>query len=289
MSAISKVYINGKVVAKASAKISVFDSGLCYGYGLFETMKFESGRMILFKEHIERLKRGAKELGIKTPPKKELEEAIAKLILANRLAKKCARLKIMLTAGEITFGRKSKAKPTLIITTEEVDTAEVAKRLEKGVSAVTLKAPEFALREATSSHIKNLNYLPSILGRAHAAKLGAFEGLFISKDGRVMEGTASNVFIVKGSRVLTPPLLGILPGVTRGAILGISDDIREAKVTLKALLGADEAFLTGSVSGVVPLIMIDGVDIGNGTPGPVTRSLRESYSDFVAKNSLRIS
>jgi len=277
-----KVYINGKIVAGNKARVPVSDSGLCYGYGLFETMKVEHGRVILFKEHIARLKRGAKELGMKSPSKIAIEKAIARLVKSNKLVKKTVRLKAMITAGELAFGNKPAPRPTVIITTEEIDTEALEKRLKKGISAVTLRAPEFALRETASAHIKNLNYLPSILGRAYAAKQRAFEGIFIDGKGRVLEGTASNIFIVKGSRILTPPLRGILPGVTRGAVLGLGEDIKEATVTERALLGADEAFITGSVSGIVPLIKVDSKKIGSGRPGPVTREIQKNYKKLTA-------
>ncbi|VAV85662.1 Branched-chain amino acid aminotransferase [hydrothermal vent metagenome] len=280
----AKVYINGKIVARDKARVSVFDSGLCYGYGLFETMKIEDGRVLFFNEHIARLKRGAKDLGIKTPTKKELALAIDELLTANKDFKGTIRLKIMITAGELAFGSKPTSRPTVIITTEAIDIETLKKRLKKGITAVTLRAPEFALREAASAHIKNLNYLPSILGRAYAAKQRASEGIFIDRKGHVLEGTASNVFIVKNRRIITPPLSGILPGVTRGAVTCLTKDIREATITERALFASDEAFVTGSTSGVVPLIKVDSRPIGNGRPGPVTRSLQKSYSDFVSKN-----
>lgn len=273
----SKVYINGKIVAASKARVSVFDSGLCFGYGLFETMKVEQGNLILFDEHIARFKKGAKELDIKTPSKKELKQTCLNLLSANKLLKKTARLKIMITAGELSFGKKTKALPTIIITTEEVDIEALAKRLEKGVKAVTLKAPEFALREPSSAHIKNLNYLPSIQGRAFALRQGVFEGIFIGKDGKVLEGTASNIFIVKNGKIKTPPLCAILPGVTRNAIIALAENIKEATITERALFTADEAFITGSVSGVVPLIKIDGKKIGIGKVGSVTSRVQKAY------------
>ncbi len=273
----AKVSINDKLVARAKASVSVFDSGLSYGYGLFETMKIVDGRAECFKEHIARLKKGAKELGIKTPTKKELALAISKLLTTNKNLTGSIRLKIMITAGELAFGSKPSSKPTVIITTEVIDTEALERRLKHGITAVTLRPPEFALREPSSAHIKNLNYLPSILGRAHAAKQRAFEGIFIDQRGRVLEGTASNIFIVKDRRIITPPLAGILPGVTRGAVIGLAKDIKEATVTERALFGADEAFVTGSVSGIVPLVKVDSKNIGNGKVGPVTRSLQEAY------------
>ncbi len=276
----AKVYINGKLIARDKASVSVFDSGLSYGYGLFETMKVVDGRAEFFKEHIARLKRGAKELGIKTPTKKKLALAIGKLLTANKDLKATIRLKIMITAGELAFGSKIRSKPTVIITTEKVDTEALEKRLKHGITAVTLRPPEFALREPSSAHIKNLNYLPSILGRAHATKQRAFEGIFIDQRGHVLEGTASNVFIIKGRRIITPPLSGILPGVTRGAVTWLAKNIKEATVTERALLNADEAFVTGSVSGIVPLVKVDGKKIGTGKVGAATRRLQKNYEEF---------
>src|SRR5690606_36413033 len=134
---------------------------------------------------------------------------------------------------------------------------------------------------------KTLNYLPTILGKAAAARRGAYEGLFV-RDGRyLMEGTSSSVFLVRGSALQTPPVAGILPGVTRRIIQQLADReglrVIEKATPVGDLKKADEVFLTSSVAEIVPVVRLDDTPIGGSRPGPVTLLFQRKYRAYAPR------
>ncbi len=279
------VYYNGRVVEEARARLSVFDRGLNYGDALFETMKAEEGEVRLIKTHMARLRAGAKLLGI---PKSGLTKlasdiragALTRLLKKNGLGRSTASVRITVTRGVDAgnFIPKKGLKPTTIITARAVDELHVAKIQKRGIKGVLLGGAIPAL-----AGVKTVNFLPNLLGRGEAGRRGASEGIFVDAMGYVLEGTASNIFIVKRRIIKTPPLSlnplspGVLPGTTRASVIkmarakGIA--VKETRVSVADLKGADEAFLTSSTMGIVPLVKIDAKKIGPGSPGPVTRAL----------------
>lgn len=277
-----RVYINGRVLPEQKAGVSVFDRGLNYGDGLFETMKAVDGKVEFLREHLARLKKGARFLAFPAGSLKALEldikeGAIDELLKANGLAKKTAYLRITVTRGVDREGGHlpKKTVPTVIMVARAIDTEAVERLRAEGVSAVVIRGYGPAL-----PGIKSLNYLPSVLGKAEAARRGAVEGIFVAKDGSVREGTSSNIFMVSGGRVLTPPVStdpaeGVLPGVVREAVMSLLGkrgvSVKEAPVFLKDLRSCPEAFLTNSVWGAVPLKAIDGKKTGAKTPGDIVR------------------
>lgn len=281
-----RVYINGRVLPEQKALVSVFDRGLNYGDGLFETMKAVDGKVEFLREHLARLKKGARFLAFPAGFLKALEldikdGALDDLLKANGLAKKTAYLRITVTRGADRDGAHlpKKTVPTVIMVAREIDTEAVERLRAEGVSAVVIRGyrPAFP-------GIKSLNYLPSVLGKAEAVRRGAAEGIFVAKDGSVREGTSSNVFVVSGARVLTPPVStdpaeGVLPGVMREAVMRLLDKrgvaVKEAPVFLKDLRSCQEAFLTNSVWGAVPLKAIDGKKTGSGLPPTIVRLIQK--------------
>lgn len=283
------VFINGKFVDGRSAKVSVFDRGFNYGDGLFETVKAYDGRPFLFKEHIQRLKRGARSLRIPVTALTDIEKKALRLIEKNGLTRGEAYLKIVLTRGVDTRSMlPSKApRPTLVITAGRLKAADIEPLREKGVKAVLLdgSAPGGAL-----SALKTLNFLPYIAGRMAASRRGAFEGIFTDRGARLLEGTATNLFLVRKDVIMTPPLngiVGILPGITRGFIIKLAKRagmrVLETPLYVKDLKKYDEAFLTNSIVELLPLVRVEGSGIGRGRPGPVTRLLQGKYQEAVRR------
>jgi branched-chain amino acid aminotransferase len=277
------VYINGRVVEEAKAHVSVFDRGLNYGDGLFETMKSTQGQIPLLKVHMARLLAGAKLLKI---PKSGLKRLISdiragvltRLLKKNGLGAGTAGVRITVTRGVDAGGYLPKRglSPTIIITARAIDEGRIAGIRKNGVKGVLLRGAIPPL-----AGVKTVNFLPNVLGRAEAKRRGASEGIFVEPGGYVTEGTASNIFIVKKGVIRTPPLsrnalsTGVLPGITRaGAIKSARAEripLKEVRVSAAELLGSDEAFLTSSIMGVVALIEVDGKAIGpDGKMGPVT-------------------
>lgn len=284
------VYLNGKTTPAEKACVSVFDRGLTYGDGLYETMKALDGKPLFLKEHLKRLLHGARELHMDIRLLKPFVDemkagAIEALLRKNRLEEGEAYIKLMVTRGvdRASHLPTKGILPTAVIATKKIDTASLSALRKKGVTAVTAEGISPAL-----PGVKSLNYLASVLARMEAARAGAFEALF-TKDGLVTEGSSSNVFAVKDGHVLTPPLAagpsgGVLPGVIRGEVKRLAErqkiPFSEAPLSISAIEAADEAFLTNSVMEAVPLIKIGKKKIGNGRPGPVTRLFQRLLRPF---------
>lgn len=284
------VYLNGKSIPSEKACVSVFDRGLTYGDGLYETMKALDGKPLFLKEHLTRLLHGAKELHLDIRLLKPFIDevkagAIEKLLKKNRLQEGEAYIKLMVTRGADRASHlpTKGIQPTAVIITKKIDTASLSALRKKGVTAVTVADISPAL-----PGVKSLNYLASVLARMQADKAGAFEALF-TKDGFITEGSSSNVFVFKDSQLITPPLAagpsgGVLAGVIRGEVKRLAArnkiPFSESTLSIKALEAADEAFLTNSIMEAVPLIKINKKKIGNGRPGPTTRLFQRLLRPF---------
>lgn len=281
-----RVYINGSIVPENRAAVSVFDRGLNYGDGLFETMKAECGKVEFLKDHLSRLKKGLRLLGFPAGSLKPLEHdikdgAVQRLLKANGLHAKTACLRMTVTRGTDPDGHlPKKTAPTVIMVAKPIDTDYVSRIRTHGVSAILLRGCGPAM-----PGVKSLNYLPSVIGKAEAARSGAVEGIFIGPDSSLREGTSSNIFVVSGGALVTPPVSsetdeGVLPGVIRKAVIRLAMKkglpVREARVCAKDLRSCSEAFLTNSIWGVVPLISVDKKKVGSGRPGEVARLMQSA-------------
>jgi len=275
------VALNGRVVATRRAHVSVFDRGLLYSDGVFETLRTYAGRPFALAAHLRRLQTSAAFLGIAVP-RRPWQRDIVTLIERNRLATADAAVRITVTRGLAAPGLvpPRRVRPTLIVTTLKVDPS-VAVAQRNGVGVVRLP---FARHGFLSEH-KVLDYLPAVLGKTLAAGRHAFEGLYVDEAGRISEGTTSNVFICCGRRLVTPPVRGILPGVTRRLVMdlavAVGFKVDERPLTSAALDGAEEIFLTSAVGEVVPVVTVDGRPVGPGTVGERTRQLQVRYRQLV--------
>ncbi len=270
-------YLNRAFVRSGEAKVAADDAGLLYGRGVFETFRARRGAVYLLERHARRLKAGARILGIGAPlTLGSLRAAVQELTERCRLED--ARVRLTVTAGP------EGGRPSVLIQARAP--TEYPERLyERGMSGrfVTVRRNE----TSPLSRVKSLNYLDNLLARAEARRANADEALLLNVGGFLAEGSASNVFVVHGAKLRTPRVEdGALPGVTRGALLelartaGIS--ARAVSLAVEDLRGADEAFLTNSVAGVVPLVSVDGANVGTGRPGPLTRRLRALYEAAAA-------
>lgn len=267
--------LNGKLVPADEARIPALDHGLLYGDGLFETLRVYGGRFFRLAAHLERLRRGAAQIHLELPwTDAELTEALAATVRENRIDEGALRLTVTRGAGlpvpELAVG----GPPAYLVTARPWSGVPVA------CSAC------FAGRHprAFVPGIKSLSYLPFLLARDEARRRGYDEALLTAGE-EVVEGSASNVFIVAGGRLKTPPLgSGCLPGVTRAVVLELAAaeglPAEEAALTCGDLLGADEVFLTGSLAGIRSVARLEERDLPTGCP--VTRRLREAFRERVA-------
>ncbi len=291
-----KAYVNGAIIDEDRACVSILDRGLNYGDGVFETIKAVDGVPIFLARHMERLKNGARSIGMSARTLRPLVSdikagAIEQLLKSNRLNRGSAYIRVTVTRGIDAGGHLPPAytQPTTIIRTKALDEKAIQGMQRKGISAVLLRSHIPAIPS-----VKTLNYLPNVLGKGEASKRGADEGIFTDSRNRVSEGTSSNLFIVARGVIKTPPiqgagLNGVLPGVTREYVLELAASkglkARETTITANGLAGCDEAFLTNSISGLMPLIKVDGISIGSGRPGPVTTALQEIYNSLAMEAS----
>jgi len=259
------VGLNGAVVDAAAARISPLGEGFLYGRGLFETIKVTGGRAAFFSDHAERLARGAAELGLAwRTPEKLLRERSAEVIAANGLT--AGALKIVVFEDEAGPGE-------LILTRENAYPPELYAR------GFALKAVDDGQRAGRLPGLKTLNYLRNLCARRAVQAAEFDEVLFVGADGSVLEGAGTNVFVVAGEQVLTPPADGgILPGIARSWVLRLlpPDRIREQPIAAPLLYAADEIFVTNSLLGVMPVSRVDehSFDVGRNS---VTRSLMETF------------
>ncbi len=277
------VYINGKIVARDRAVVPALDRGLLYSYGLFETMRSYSGRVFCLDRHLARLMRSAKTLGIADGlDVVGLEAGIADTLKANRLTDARIRLTVTAGEGERMMGMPAAGKLTTIIVAEELA------QPSRDVQAKGLRASIVSIRRNSKSplcRMKTLGYMENMLAREEAVKAGSDEAVLLNEERLVAECSASNIFIVEGVKLVTPPIgAGILEGVTRGVVIelahGFDISAAEENVTVDRLLGADEAFITNSIIELAPVSSIDGKLVGAGRSGAITANLANAYRNL---------
>jgi len=286
------VYLNGRYVQAERAKVSAFDRGFSYGDGLFETLRAYSGWVFGLDRHLRRLGRGTTQIGLQFDGDVgRWRRVMSRLLRRNGLMDADSSLRLTVTRGVDVLGTllppEAPSSPTLFLIARPVEEA-IAERQQVGIGVVTIQWGD----PFNPFGIKSLGYLYHMLAMVRAREQGAHEALFVASDGSVVEGATSNVFCVANGVLTTPPEdAGLLPGITREVVVELARkeglDVREAPLPLEELLASDEAFLTGSVKEVMPLIAIDGKRIGSGNPGPITRLLHQRYREAVEEERLR--
>tara|TARA_B100000700_G_scaffold34760_3_gene33621 strand:- start:6060 stop:6917 length:858 start_codon:yes stop_codon:yes gene_type:complete len=279
-----KVFINGTLYNKEDAKVSVYDHGFLYGDGVFEGMRSYAGTVFRMKEHLDRLWESAEKIQLTIPmTKEEMSDAVNATLAANEIEDGYIRL--VVSRGEGTLGLDPNKCPTpnIIIITDFI-TLYPDEFYQNGLEIITAKT----IRNhpgALDPRIKSLNYLNNILAKIEGLAAGCVETLMLNHKGEVAECTGDNIFIVKGGKLLTPPVeAGVLEGITRGAVMelaaGDGVEVVESTMTLEDVYSAEEVFLTGSAAEIVPVIKVDGKQIGDGTPGLITRRVADLYSQL---------
>jgi branched-chain amino acid aminotransferase len=275
-----KVFFNGKIVDESSAGISVRDVGFLYGAGLFETMRCYGGAVFSLGDHLDRLFASAEALGVKnTYSREDVRAAVYAAVKANGL--KDARVRLTLTGGAVSDPSDSSSTLLVMATPYEGYPKEY---YEKGVRAVLCgmrQNPD----EIICGH-KTLNYFARMTALNQARLKGAAEAIWLTTDGRLAEGSVSNLFLVKGGAMATPPLTTpVLPGVARRAVLEIAGremiQFVERDLFINSLLEAEEIFLTNVIMGLMPVVGIEAHTVGDGKVGPLTARLMKLYEDLV--------
>ncbi|MHC1627531.1 MAG: branched-chain-amino-acid transaminase [Candidatus Nezhaarchaeales archaeon] len=278
------VYIDGELVPKSQAKISVFDHGFLYGDGVFESIMVFNGVAFKLKEHIDRLYDSAKAICLDIPmSKEEMIKTIVETVRVNGFKDAYIRVLVTRGVGDLGLDPRKCPKPTVIIIVDKIKLFR-DEAWSQGVTAIISSIRRDRV-DATTHEIKSMNYLNSILAKLEANAVGADEAIMLDERGFVSEGATDNIFIVKNGVIYTPPRTsGILPGITRNRVMKLAEELGykvvEKDITPAELLTADEVFLTGTAAGIVPVVKIAGRVIGDGKPGPITRRLMEKFKEI---------
>ncbi len=286
------VYVDGKLVPKAEATVSVFDHGFLYGDGVFEGIRVYNGNVFRLDEHIDRLYESAKTIALDIPlTPEEMTRATLDTVSANALKDVYIRLVVSRGKGDLGIDPDKCPKATVIIIVDKI-ALYPEEFYETGISLVTASVRRIP-SQCLDPRIKSLNYLNNILAKIEAKKAGVPEAVMLNQNGRVAECTADNIFVVKNGTVATPDLMeGALGGITRKAVLGLAEQAGHKTMTmmmgLHDLYNADECFLTGTGAEIVPVVSVDGRQIGTGRPGKTTLDLLARYRKLRVEDGAKV-
>jgi branched-chain amino acid aminotransferase len=280
------IYINGELVPRAEAKISVFDSGFLIGDGVWESMRLHDGVFVFLDQHLDRLFQGAKAIGLDIGmTRQELTNALFETVEANNMHSG-VHVRLMVTRGRKKTPsqdpRLGVGGPTIVIIAEH-KLADPAVR-KAGISLFTStvrRGPPDYLDPRLNCHSK----LHEVIALIQALQAGAHEALMLDTNGFVSTCNATNFFMIKNEEVWTSTGQYCMNGITRGALIRLCREndivVQEKNFSLTDVYDADEAFVTGTFGGLTPVLEVDGRTIGTGHPGPLTHRLSEIYREAI--------
>ncbi|MDG1167843.1 MAG: D-amino-acid transaminase [Sulfitobacter sp.] len=280
------VYVNGDYVPENEASISIFDRGFLMADGVYEVTSVLDGKLIDFDGHAVRLSRSLNELEMRNPiSKDDLLEVHRELVRLNGIDEGLIYLQI--TRGsdgdrDFVFPDPETTEPTIVLFTQNKPGLADSPAAKKGAKIISIEDIRWGRRD-----IKTVQLLYPSMGKMMAKKAGCDDAWMI-EDGFVTEGTSNNAYIVKGNKIITRALSNdILHGITRAAVLRFAREaqmeVEERNFTIDEAKQADEAFTTSASAFVMPVVEIDGVALGDGTPGRVAPRLREIYLEEMRK------
>ncbi len=256
-----KVFVHNRLVPSSKASVSVFDHGLLYGDGVFETMRAYNGTVFKLDAHLKRLRRSSSLIKLRLPyGVDDLRSIIYKTLKANRLHNASIRVTVTRGKGPVGLDTSLCPRPTLIVMAKQFKPYP-GNLYKKGVKVI-ISDVRRNLKEAVDPEIKSLNFLNNIIAKSEAVKKSAFEAIMLNHKGSITEGTVSNIFLIHNGTLLTPSVeAGILDGITRQTIIKIAQrkKIRTVQKLIKPdeLYGADEVFLTNTTLEVMPVRQVN--------------------------------
>ncbi|MCV6823304.1 MULTISPECIES: D-amino-acid transaminase [Halocynthiibacter] len=274
------VYVNGEYLPENEAKISIFDRGFLMADGIYEVTSVLDGKLIDFAGHAARLERSANELDLALPvDMDELIEIHRKLVELNGIEEGMVYLQVTRGAPadrDFAFPDPDEVPSSIVLFTQNKPGLAESPAAKTGIKVISIEDVRWGRRD-----IKTVQLLYPSMGKMMAKKAGVDDAWMV-EEGKVTEGTSNNAYIVKNGTIITRHLGNeILAGITRNAVLRFAQEaqmkVEERSFTIDEAKDADEAFVTSASTFVMPVVEIDGAQIGEGTPGPVAKRLREIY------------
>ncbi|ADE13760.1 aminotransferase class IV [Nitrosococcus halophilus Nc 4] len=276
------VYLNGEFLPLAQAKVSVLDRGFLFGDGVYEVIPVYGGHFFRLSLHLQRLEHSLQAIHLENPlSPSQWREVLQRLVARNEGLDQAVYLQVTRGPAARDHAFPQPVEPTVFAMSNPLKPLPTEWRL-KGVAAVTREDIRWKY-----CHIKSVALLANILLRQEAIEAGAQEALLL-RDEQLTEGAASNVFIVRGGVLATPPKGPfLLSGITRDLILELAGEggipCRERVITAWDLTQADELWLTSSTREIVPVTRLDGIEVGSGKPGPLWGQMDILYQEYKAR------
>lgn len=280
-----KFWIDGRIVDEAEARVPVLDHGFLYGDGIFESFRVAGGRIFRLGPHLDRLAVSAKAVGLELP--EGLERIVEDTVRAHGAPDAYVRLLVSRGVGALGVDPTPCTEPRVVCIVADLQIYP-AEKLARGIDLVTVSWRRPG-PDVLDPRTKSMNYLNNVLAKREARARGADEALLLNAAGHVAEASVANVFCVQRGVLRTPPPSdGALAGITREALIELAGELgipaEERTLDRFDLLGADEALLSGTGAGIVPVRSLDGAVLAS-TPGPVTQKLAAAYEDLLRSES----
>lgn len=276
-------YVNGQYVPLRDAQVNIEDRGYQFSDGVYEVCEIRACKIVDFPRHIGRLKRSLGELRIAMPMAEQgLLIVMREVIRRNRVRHGIVYLQVTRGVARRDHAFPTHAvKPSLVMTARSINPQKGIDNAARGIKVITVPENRWPRVD-----IKSVSLLPNVLAKQAAREQGASEAWYVDRDGFVTEGSSSNAWIVtKEGRVVTRSAdQGILAGITRAVLMRVMESLQlrleERPFTAAEATSAAEAFVTAATQIVMPVVTIDGQQIGNGAPGPIALRLRDQFHHF---------
>ncbi len=283
------VYLNGEYLPEGEAKVSIFDRGFLMADGVYEVTSVLGGKLLDFDGHAVRLERSMRALDMVSPiTKEDLLVVHRELVRLNNIDEGMIYLQITRGAPgdrDFVFPDPATTPATIVLFTQNKPGMADNPAAKTGIKVISIEDQRWGRRD-----IKTVQLLYPSMGKM-MAKAAGVDDAWLVEDGKVTEGTSNNAYIVKDGKIITRELsTDILHGITRKAVLRFAKEaqmvVEERAFTIAEAQAADEAFITSASTFVMPVIEVDGAPLGNGSPGPVARRLREIYLEESLKTAI---
>jgi branched-chain amino acid aminotransferase len=280
-----RISVNGIITSAEDARISVLDHGFLYGDNVYETVRTYEGKPFLFSRHYARLQHSAEGIYLQLPQtRNEMLQEIRRTLSAAATAGE-SRIRVIVTrgVGGLSPAMETCTDPTTVIIVSPLG-APAASVYTEGVAVLISKYK----RGMSLSDVKTGNLIPQVLAQREAHAANVHEVILTTPDGYLSDGITSNVYLVRGRRILTPSRdANALAGITRGVVLelagGMGLEVVEGLFRPDEISAADEMFLTSTTREVVPVVRVNGAAVGNGWPGNITGELLQAYRSAVKR------